>query len=153
MNELISGLTGGVLIIVSLIALAIIVFFLFCNWKLFQKAGKEGWKAIIPIYSSYVLVEIAGLNWWYFLLLAAGSILSLLDINGLSSLATLAELVGNFFVFYNLAKKMHRDTMVTAIVGAIFPWIMVPILALTKDCKYGNSVKVSPNGPIEDFKK
>lgn len=153
MNELISGLTGGVLIIVSLIALAIIVFFLFCNWKLFQKAGKEGWKAIIPIYSSYVLVEIAGLNWWYFLLLAAGSILSLLDINGLSSLATLAELVGNFFVFYNLAKKMHRDTMVTAIVGAIFPWIMVPILALTKDCKYDNSVKVSPNGPIEDFKK
>lgn len=39
-------------------------------WKIFEKAGIEGWKAIIPIYNGYVLTtKIAEKPWWYFLLL------------------------------------------------------------------------------------
>lgn len=39
-------------------------------WKIFEKAGIEGWKAIIPFYNAYVLVtEVAKKEWWYFLLL------------------------------------------------------------------------------------
>ncbi len=40
--------------------LVIIVFFAFCMWKVFEKAGQEGWKAIIPIYNVYVLTQIIG---------------------------------------------------------------------------------------------
>ena len=29
-------------------------------WKVFTKAGKPGWAAIIPIYNIWVLLEIAG---------------------------------------------------------------------------------------------
>ena len=35
------------------------------NWKIFSKAGKPGWAAIIPIYNLVVLLEIVGRpTWW-----------------------------------------------------------------------------------------
>ncbi len=39
-------------------------------WKVFTKAGKPGWAAIIPIYNAVVLLEIAGKpTWWVILYL------------------------------------------------------------------------------------
>lgn len=38
-------------------------------YKMFQKAGEPGWKAIIPIYNYWVWVKIIGRPWWWFLLL------------------------------------------------------------------------------------
>ena len=41
-------------------------------WKAFTKAGESGWKAIIPIYHTYIEYKISGMkNWfWYGLLIA-----------------------------------------------------------------------------------
>jgi len=47
-----------ILVIVSIIAM----------WKIFTKAGIEGWKSIIPIYSYYCLFKIASGNGWLFLI-------------------------------------------------------------------------------------
>jgi hypothetical protein len=39
-------------------------------WKVFEKAGKPGWAAIIPIYNIIVLLEIVGKpTWWVILIL------------------------------------------------------------------------------------
>ncbi len=38
-------------------------------WKIFVKAGEPGWASIIPLYNTYTLVKIAGLNPLLFLLL------------------------------------------------------------------------------------
>ena len=39
-------------------------------WKVFRKAGKPGWAAIVPIYNMIVLLEVAGRPlWWIFLFL------------------------------------------------------------------------------------
>lgn len=38
-------------------------------WKMYEKAGKPGWAAIIPIYNIIVLLEIVGKPLWWFLLL------------------------------------------------------------------------------------
>ena len=39
-------------------------------WKVFEKAGKPGWAAIIPIYNYIVMLEIVGKPiWWIFLIL------------------------------------------------------------------------------------
>jgi hypothetical protein len=39
-------------------------------WKVFEKAGKPGWAAIIPIYNHIILLEIVGKPiWWIFLFL------------------------------------------------------------------------------------
>ena len=37
-------------------------------WKVFAKAGKPGWAAIIPIYNIIVLLEIAGKPLWWIVL-------------------------------------------------------------------------------------
>ena len=37
-------------------------------WKVFVKAGKPGWAAIVPIYNLVVLLEIAGKPLWWVLL-------------------------------------------------------------------------------------
>jgi hypothetical protein len=49
--------------------LAILAFFLWVFWKIFEKAGKPGWAAIIPIYNVIVLLEIVGRPVWWILLL------------------------------------------------------------------------------------
>lgn len=38
-------------------------------WKIFEKAGKPGWAAIIPFYNYIVACEIVGKPIWWFLLM------------------------------------------------------------------------------------
>lgn len=50
--------------------LIIWVIMIIANWKIFTKAGKPGWAAIIPIYNVIVLLEIVGKPvWWVVLFL------------------------------------------------------------------------------------
>lgn len=43
-----------------LISLSISVLTIVAMWKIFEKAGEEGWKAIIPVYNIYIMFKIAG---------------------------------------------------------------------------------------------
>jgi hypothetical protein len=59
------GLPIGLLVIeLALIAVVIVGL-----WKLFEKAGKPGWAAIIPIYNTCMLIDIAGKPIWWILLM------------------------------------------------------------------------------------
>ncbi|MEL7591355.1 MAG: DUF5684 domain-containing protein, partial [Anaerolineaceae bacterium] len=53
----------------SILYIAIIVFFIYCMWRIFVKAGKPGWTAIVPIYNVLVELEIVGRPWWWLLLM------------------------------------------------------------------------------------
>ncbi len=59
----------GVGVVGWLFYVAIFVFAIVVQWKLFEKAGKPGWACIVPVYSIIVLLEIVGKPWWYLLLL------------------------------------------------------------------------------------
>ena len=48
--------------------LAIAVLMVASMWKVFVKAGKPGWAALIPIYNFVVLLEIAGKPVWWIVL-------------------------------------------------------------------------------------
>ena len=50
-------------------ALAVAIVSIIAQWKIFTKAGKPGWAAIIPFYNMYTLFEVAGMNGWMFLLM------------------------------------------------------------------------------------
>ena len=63
-----------ILIPVIIFAIAIVIVEIIGRWKLFKKAGRNGWESIVPFYSNWVYVEIAGLNWWYFLLVSANAL-------------------------------------------------------------------------------
>jgi len=57
-------------IVPTLIAVVLLVVVIAAAWKLFTKAGKPGWAAIIPIYNIVVLLQICGKPvWWIILLL------------------------------------------------------------------------------------
>jgi Family of unknown function (DUF5684) len=60
---------GGGSAIMSLIYLIIAVIVIASLWKVYTKAGKPGWAAIIPIYNLYVLLQIVGRPWWWLLLM------------------------------------------------------------------------------------
>jgi uncharacterized membrane protein YhaH (DUF805 family) len=50
--------------------LAFTILMIAACWKIFTKAGKPGWAAIIPIYNWYILCKIVGRpGWWIILLL------------------------------------------------------------------------------------
>jgi hypothetical protein len=52
-----------------IIYLALIVLVVAGFWKMFEKAGKPGWAAIVPIYNMIVMLEIAGRPIWWIILL------------------------------------------------------------------------------------
>lgn len=51
-----------------IVCLVIAVLTIIAQWKLFVKAGKPGWAAIVPFYNMYCMYEISFGNGWLFLL-------------------------------------------------------------------------------------
>lgn len=45
--------------------LALLIFLLVVNWKMFKKAGKPGWASLVPVYNTIVLLDIIGYKWYY----------------------------------------------------------------------------------------
>lgn len=60
-----NGSGGGALFLWVVLAYAIYVI---PYWVIFTKAGRPGWAALIPIYSTIVLLGIVGRPWWWILL-------------------------------------------------------------------------------------
>lgn len=62
----VSPVAGGIF---ALVWLVVILLILAALWKIFSKAGKPGWAAIIPIYNYFVQLQIVGRPLWWFILL------------------------------------------------------------------------------------
>ena len=70
-NSLSTGQSAGLSAfsgICGLLYLVIIVLAIAALWKIFTKADEDGWKAIIPIWNTLVLLKIVGRPWWWILL-------------------------------------------------------------------------------------
>lgn len=94
-------------------------------WKIFTKAGEDGWKCLIPIYSTIVLLKIVGRPWWWLFLFIL--------------------IIPIFIVVNDLSKSFGKGIGYT--IGLIFLWIIfIPMLAFG-DAKYvgpgGNAVAVA----------
>ncbi|PLX18505.1 MAG: hypothetical protein C0597_06080 [Marinilabiliales bacterium] len=53
----------------TIFMIAIIVFLIIAEWKIYEKAGQPGWAVLIPIYNIIVLLKIVGKPWWCIFLL------------------------------------------------------------------------------------
>lgn len=49
--------------------LAVQVIHFLGTWKLYQKAGRKAWEALVPVYNAVVLTKIINRPWWWVLLL------------------------------------------------------------------------------------
>jgi hypothetical protein len=62
---------GGLLAIggtIMIVYLAVLVVVIVGMWKVFEKARKPGWAAIVPIYNIICMLEIAGRPLWWIIL-------------------------------------------------------------------------------------
>jgi len=88
-------------------------------WKIFTKARKPGWAAIVPIYNIVILAEIVGFPWYLGLLVL---------IPGIGAIAL-------FTLYYNTAFAFGKN--IGFGVGLVFlPMIFLPILAFDKKSQY-----------------
>lgn len=94
------------------VILAIWVFMLACQWKIYTKAGQPGWAAIVPIYNIYVLTQIVGRPGWWLILF----------------LIPCVNLIVMIMVTLDLARVFGKDTGF-AIGMIVIPFVFYPILA------------------------
>lgn len=67
-----AGQLGMMMTVYWVAILAIAILAIAGLWMVFEKAGQKGWKAIIPFYNIWVLLEVVGRpTWWFFLFLLA----------------------------------------------------------------------------------
>ena len=110
------SLVAGIGIFIWILGMALSIFFVVAMWKVFVKAGKPGWAALIPIYNIYIMCEIAEKEWWYILLLCV----------------PILNIYAMFVIYDGIAKKFGKTTGFT--IGMMFlPYIFFPILAFGKN--------------------
>lgn len=146
------GSFAGLLIIMGTLMTAWAIVATIATWKLFNKAGQSGWKSIVPIYNCWVLVEIAGLEWWWFLLIIANSIISTLDLEILTPVANIVSYFALFNCYYNIAKKFNKDTGYAVCTG-LFSMVFVMILGFSKKEIYDKNIPVSKYGVFGTINK
>ena len=116
---MLAGLGMGFIIFV----IALMVFMIACQWKIYSKAGKPGWASLVPIYNIIVLLEIVGKPWWWFFLM----------------IIPIVNIVIIIMVIHRLSLSFGKDGGFTAgllLLGIVF----YPILA------FGSAKYVGPGG-------
>lgn len=106
----------------NLFGLAILTIVLASLWKLFTKAGKPGWAALIPIYNVIVLMQIVGRPIWWFVLL----------------LIPLVNIVFSIILAHDTSKSYGHGVGMTLLL-IFLPFIGYPVLA------FGNASYVGPS--------
>lgn len=113
------GIGTGVLVAYFAFLILMVVSF----WKIYAKAGKPGWAAIVPIYNIIVLLEIIGKPWWWLILM----------------LIPLVNFIVLIIVIHGLSVSFGKGAGYT--VGLIFLGIIFyPLLA------FGDAQYVGPGG-------
>lgn len=118
------GLIGAIIIIAGM-------------WKAFEKAKKPGWAAIIPIYNTIVILQIAGRPIWWILLFLLGFI----PFVGWIIAFIIAAVV------YNDLAKSYKKGVGTTLLLLFIPIIGWPYLG------FGDAKYKGPAGPEKARKK
>ena len=115
---------GGPSFVVWLIYVVAIVFYVYCLWKIFAKANKPGWAAIIPFYNILVELEIIGRPWYWLLLM----------------FIPVVDIVLGIIILFRLAKVFGHSTGFGF--GLLFlSFIFIPILAFDSSQYLGPAIE------------
>jgi hypothetical protein len=113
-----AGCCGGGLcgLLFFVVWLAVIVAVVAGFWKVFVKAGKPGWAAIVPIYNLIILIEIAKRPIWFIVLF----------------LVPVLNILAAIIIGLEIAKRFGKSQGF-GIGLALLPMIFYPILGFGKD--------------------
>lgn len=128
-----TGADAGGGVVGNLLLLTLIVLLLASMWKMFTKAGRPGWAAIVPIYNYIVLLQIVGRPVWWLVLL----------------LIPFVNIVFAIIVTHDISKAYGRGVGMT-LLQIFLPFIAYPILGFGKDqyvgpVAAGNTTPATPN--------
>lgn len=116
---------GGLLAIPALIGL----------WKMFQKAGKPGWAAIVPVYNMVVLLGIVGRPvWWIFLFL----------VGFIPVIGWAIAIVTWIIVLNDLSKSFGKDALFTVLLFFL-PFVGYLVLGFGQS-KYKGAAALTGSG-------
>lgn len=140
--------------IVCTLAIAAGVVTIIGQWKVFEKAGKQGWIALIPVYNTWTLFEISGIKPYFCFFALGGSFLSSFGsvfnqiardytpfyVLGLSSSMlslglSVAGMVFSIMASLNLAKCFGKSSGF-GIGLAFVPFVFYPLLGFSKTDTY-----------------
>jgi len=89
-------------------------------YKLFEKAGQSGWKAIVPIYNIYVMIKLSGRPAWWILLFIVPAVNILIA----------------FGIMVDFLKSFGKFSLREQAAGIILPFIYLPKWGSDKETKY-----------------
>ncbi len=89
-------------------------------WKIFEKAGVEGWKILIPFYNFYIWLKIIKKPlWWYIILLIP-----------------FINVFMIFIMIIELLKGFQRYSLHQQVLGVLFPYVYLPYLGFSSKEKF-----------------
>ena len=104
---------GGVQTTGQVIGVLLGVLTLVGMWITFQKAGRRGWAAIIPIYNLYTLIKITGRSGWWLLLF----------------IIPLVNIAVYLVIMLDIATAFGRGVLFGVFGLWLFPFVGFPVLA------------------------
>lgn len=147
---------------VCLFIIVITVLSIIANWKVYTKAGREGWKCLIPVYNVYVLYDMVWETkqfWIYLGLMIGSAVFSALGSNlfvALVSLAlSIAILVWSIRLLHHLSVCFgHGPAFTVGLVLLNTVFVMILAFGDSKYCRQtekvlGDSVKEEPEKDTE----
>lgn len=129
----IAAAMAGFMVLLPLYLLLLVVTIV-ALWKVFTKAGKPGWAAIVPFYNTWVLAEVAGKPGWWGLAIILLSPIPIINIG---------SLVLSLLISIELAKKFGKSTVFGVVGLWLFSLVGYLILAFG-DAKYEGSASAVP---------
>ncbi len=138
---------------IAAIMMVILVLVMVGLWKMFAKAGRPGWAAIVPFYGDMIRNEIAGVPvvWTYYTWIA---IAINMFTGGLAGFGPVLILVLQYFTYGPLLKAYGRDNGIISVIFALFfPYIVFPQIGFGNNTYLGpqaDAVAALPNLPWID---
>lgn len=136
-----------------IILLAIAVFSIVCQWRIFAKAGEPGWAALIPFYNVYVMFKIAWntqMFWIYLGVSLGSSFLGNLISGSFGTLITFAGSIAIFVLMIMLYVKLAKAFGYSggfAVGLVLLNTIFIAIMA------FSNNTYVGPDGIMDEAAK
>ncbi len=115
----VSGASLALLLTLFIVWFIIAILMVISIWRLFIKAGKPGWAAIVPIYNIVVMLEISGKPMWWIAML----------------FIPFVNIVFGIMIYYSFVKAYGKSDGF-AVLAIFFPYIMYPIMAFSSKTQF-----------------
>lgn len=125
------GLLAGMGVVTMLFYLAIIVLYIAGLWKIFEKAGKPGWAAIIPIYNMIIIAEIVGKPIWWGIV---------------AVLVPCVNIVFTIWLMNLLMKSFGKEVPLWTILTMFFGFVTIPVIGFGSDRYIGPTAAEATGG-------